>query len=311
MAKKVETNVWDVKYAPQTFEDYIGSNETIVNKFTEFIENQDIPHLLLYGPSGTGKSSINNILVDNLDADVLNIMESDIATVRTKIKQFITAGSWKKFKIVRIEEFRFKQAAQIELNEYLEKYFNHCRFIITTNYYDTIIPSIKSRFAKGTFKVNAPDKVEIVKHIENILNSNKIKFEMKDVATIVKKHYPDIRSILGVTQLNVINNELTLAKDNFNGINHLSKIVDVLTDKKINKNASYIQIRRILADAGLSDFQPVFRFLYDKVPELSKDIPTQANIDIILAETQSEIMLVNDMEINMMNGLIKIIGELK
>jgi DNA polymerase III delta prime subunit len=154
-------NLFVEKYRSKTLEEYIGSNE-VKNKFQEFIDTQEIPNILLYGTPGCGKSTLAKILVNNIDCDKLIINASDergIDIIRDKIKGFVVSRSFKKWKIVILEEADgILEASQKALRVLLEEYSEHARFILTCNYVGKIIPAIQSRCQ--SFSIIPPSKVE-------------------------------------------------------------------------------------------------------------------------------------------------------
>ena len=196
MSKRLHT-ILNEKYRPDTLEGYICQDD-IKTKFEEFIKQQDIPHLLFAGKPGAGKTTIAKILVKNIDCDYLYINATDersIDVMRDKVGAFAAAGSFKPLKIVILDEAtHILQASQVILLNMMETYSLTTRFILTGNYPERLIEPLRSRCQE--FDLQPPSKKVVAQHIVNILNKENIEHTIEDVATIVKKFYPDFRKII-------------------------------------------------------------------------------------------------------------------
>ena len=101
-----EHTLWVERYRPSTMDGYVG-NETIIEKVNIYLKNGDVPHLLLYGTAGTGKTTLAKLIANNVDADVMYVNASDennVDTVREKVKNFASAMGFKRWKIVILDE---------------------------------------------------------------------------------------------------------------------------------------------------------------------------------------------------------------
>ena len=97
------------KYRPTEPQHYIG-NDDFKSDLDDWINNQDIPHILLYGPAGTGKTTAAKLIVENLDCDHIYINCSDengIETIRDKVKSFASAATFRNLKVVIMDEADF------------------------------------------------------------------------------------------------------------------------------------------------------------------------------------------------------------
>ena len=304
-----EHTLWVEKYRPQTLDGYIG-NDHIKAKAELYIKNQDIPHILLAGPAGTGKSSLAKILANNIECDYIYINASDensVEVMRNKIKNFASTIGFNKLKIVILDEADFlTPAAQAILRNLSETFSRSTRFILTCNYIEKVISPIQSRCQ--TFTVYPPSKKEIFVHIKSILDNENVTYDDKDLATIVTSNYPDIRKIIGTCQMQTIDGELVLDKQNIIELNYISKIIESLKSSD-NKLDTFRNIRKIIADSKVKTFESLFKELYDEVEDYGKkNIPS---IIITIAEHQYYDALVVDREINAMAMLTKIINEIK
>jgi len=257
------------KYRPDTLEGYICSDENRA-KFQEFIDNQDIPHMLLAGRPGSGKSTLAKILMNNINCDALFINavdERSMEVMRDKVGSFASAGSFKPLKIVVLDEAtHILQASQVMLLNMMETYSLNTRFILTGNYPERLIEPLRSRCQE--FDLEPPSKKVIAKHIDNILNIENIKHTPEDVVNIIKKFYPDFRRIINACQKYTVNNEIKLDSSITISDDYKSQILEALKKPKSN---SFNIIRQIIADADLSDYTDLYRFLYDNIDQYAKD----------------------------------------
>ena len=135
--EQVDNSLWVESYRPVTLENYVG-NEHLKEKVSGYLETGDVPHLLLYGRAGTGKTTLAKLIVKSMDCDYMVINASDennVETVRNKVKGFASSMGFKKYKIIILDEFDYmSQNAQAILRNLMETFSQHCRFILTCNY---------------------------------------------------------------------------------------------------------------------------------------------------------------------------------
>jgi len=144
----MSNTLWVEKYRPSNLDSYIG-NEHLKSKIEVYLESGDLPHLLLFGKAGTGKTTLAKLLVKNIECDYLYINASDennVDTVRTKVKNFASTIGFKDMKIIILDECDYiTPNAQAALRNIMETFSKHCRFILTCNYVERIIDPIQSR----------------------------------------------------------------------------------------------------------------------------------------------------------------------
>ena len=204
MANK--NNLWVEKYRPHKLEDYVFHDESHRKFFNKIIGEQSIPHLLLTGVQGIGKTTIVQILLTACNVNPLDILEispddNDVETMRQKIHSFITAFPMGEYRVVVLEEAaKMSLSSQNMLNRYMEDYVDEARFILTANQENRIIPSVKSRCQHVRF--NAPDKEDVTECVAKILMSEKVKFNLELLDQYVTAGYPDIRKIIHLLQQN-------------------------------------------------------------------------------------------------------------
>lgn len=300
-----ENSLWVEKYRPSTLEGYVG-NDTVRAKIEQYIQTQDIPHLLFYGTAGTGKTTAAKILIKNIDCDYMFINASDergIDTVRDKIKGFASTVGFKPLKIVVLDEADFLgREAQPALRNMMEAYSATTRFILTANYVERIIDPLVSR--TQVYKLTPPSKKEAAKKLADILKNEGVEYDTKTVAQIVNAYYPDIRKCINTAQLQTQNGKLQISIDELIGQDIKLKIVDVLTNNLPMKD-KVGEVRKIVADAQIQDFTELYQLLYEHVEVYAPSKVPQAIIAI--AEGQFRDGQVPDREINFVATLYTIL----
>jgi replication factor C small subunit len=308
-ATKQENSLWVEKYRPQTLKDYIG-NELLKEKVQSYLDNNDVPHLLLYGKAGTGKTTLAKIIANTIECDYMVINASDennVETVRNKVKNFASGASFKGFKIIILDEFDYMTPnAQAILRNLMETFSRHTRFILTCNYHEKIIEPILSRCQ--TFAVNPPSKKEVAVHVSDILNKEAIKFDIKDLADIITNFYPDIRRVMNTCQLQSSKGELKIDRQTILQADFKNKIVDILAGGEEKRNA-YIQIRQLVGDNKVNDFAELYSTLYERLDDYAAG--NTANVILELSQGQFRDALVIDKEICFMATIIAIINIIK
>ena len=301
----MSNTLWVEKYRPDTLEGYVG-NEHILEKVKIYIQNEDVPHLLLYGQAGTGKTTLAKIITNQIDCDVMYINASDennVDTVRDKIRGFASSMGFRKWKIIILDESDYLTPnAQAALRNLMETFSKSTRFILTCNYVEKIIDPIQSRCQ--TFAITPPSKKDVAKRLNEILNQEGVEFEMSDLAVIVNSGYPDIRRVLNAAQRQVINGKLVIDKQSTIQANYAEEVVKVLQSSSDAKS-KFMSIRQIIADSGVKDFTPLYRLLYDRVDDYANNKVGQTILNI--ADGQYKDTMVVDKEINVMAMMLNII----
>jgi len=293
--------LWIEKYRSQTLEQYIG-NDAVKSRIANCIINNDIPHFIFSGTAGTGKTTLAKLIVNNLKCDYLYLNASDengIDTIRDKVKSFASSASFQPLKIVILDEADFlTQAAQSALRNIIEEYSINTRFILTCNYIERLWEPLQSRCEIHVLK--PPTKGTVAKHVcLNILDVEGITYEMSEVATIINEYYPDIRSVIKVLQQNIKDSKLNVVTLNNSWCKELIEIL-----KKREAKAWY-QIRQLVADSQVDDFQIAYRHMFDHLAEFSYG--HDAELSIILDDFIWRSNVVPDKEINFAAAIAKIL----
>jgi DNA polymerase III delta prime subunit len=300
--------LWVEKYRPSSLDTYIG-NDHLKGKVKVYLESGDLPHLLLHGKAGTGKTTLAKILMNNIECDYLYINASDennVETVRTKIKNFASSVGFKDYKIIALDECDYiTPNAQAALRNLMETFSKHCRFILTCNYVERIIDPIQSRCQ--SFQIIPPSKTEVAQRLNQILEEEEVKFELEDLKILINSGYPDIRRIINTAQRNVVNNILTLDKGSVIQNDYKLKLLEIL--KTQDKKSAFKNIRQLVADSQITDFADLFKLLYDEVDSYGKG--HVAECILVIAKYELSDSQVVDKEINAMAMLIELLGVVK
>ena len=300
--------LWVEKYRPSNLDTYIG-NEHLKSKVSIYLESGDLPHLLLYGKAGTGKTTLAKLLVKNIECDYLYINASDensVDTVRNKVRQFASTVGFKDLKIIILDECDYiTPNAQAALRNLMETFSKHCRFILTCNFVERIIDPIQSRCQ--LFQIIPPSKVEVAQRLNQILEEEEINYELQDLKILIDSNYPDIRRVINSAQRNVVNLQLKLDTNSIIQNDYKLKLLEIL--KTQDKKNAFKSIRQLVADSQVRDFADLFRLLYDEVDSYGKG--HVAECILVIAKYELSDSQVVDKEINTMAMIIELLGVIK
>ena len=293
--------LWIEKFRSENLEQYIG-NDAVKSRISDCISKNDIPHFIFNGTAGTGKTTLAKLIVKNIKCDYLYLNASDengIDIIRDKVKQFASTSTFQPLKVVILDEADFlTQPAQAALRNLIEEYSITTRFVLTCNYIERLIEPLQSRCEIHILK--PPSKGDVARHIcTNILDVEGVKYELSDVALLVKEFYPDVRSIIKNLQAGVKDGKYQWIALNTDWTKQLIQIL-----KKRDKDAWY-QARQLVADAQVDDFQVAYRYMFEQLPEFSYG--HDAELSVILDDHIWRAGVVPDKEINMAACIAKIL----
>ena len=308
MEKEIKNTLWVEKYRPSSLDSYIG-NDHLRSKVKLYLESGDLPHLLLFGRAGTGKTTLAKLLVNNIDCDYLYINASDensVEVVRDKVKNFASTLGFQEMKVIILDECDYiTPNAQAALRNLMETFSKHCRFILTCNYVERIIDPIQSRCQ--SFQIIPPDRKQVAVHLGNILTKENVTNEIEDIVTIVNGGYPDIRRVINAAQRQVVDNKLVIDEGMSIQSDYKNQVLEIL--KTQDKKNSFKNIRQLLADSKVTDFTDLFRLLFDTVDDWGRG--HVAECILLLAQYQQSDAVVVDKEINIMAMFTELIGVVK
>jgi replication factor C small subunit len=303
MSSKQHT-LWVEKYRSQNLSTYVG-NEQIKGTISKYLEQNDIQNFIFYGPAGTGKTTLAKLIVNNLNCDYLYINASDergIDTIRDKVQGFSSVASFKPLKVVILDEADFLTIqAQASLRNIIETFARTTRFILTCNYVERIIDPLQSRCQ--VLKIVPPSKQDIAYHIIDILKKENVGMGAEDLKLVINQFYPDLRKMLNTLQMGVTGDEVVIDKNILVSSNYKNQVLMELC-KPTTK--SFNNIRQIIADSSVNDFEELFRFLFDNV---DKYAPTSMGEVIIhIEEYKYHANFRIDKEINIMALISRILS---
>jgi|TARA_B100000315_G_scaffold234201_1_gene248021 DNA polymerase III delta prime subunit len=274
-----------------------------------YIESGDLPHLLLYGKAGTGKTTLAKILVNQIECDYLYINASDVRRVDDlipKVRNFASTIGFKDNKIITLDEVDYiSPHSQAALRNLMETFSKHCRFILTCNYVERIIDPIQSRCQ--SFQIIPPSRSEVAQRMVQILKEENIVYELDDLKILVNSGYPDIRRVINSAQRQSINGKLVVDKQSIVENDYKLKLLEIL--KTQDRKSAFKNIRQLVADSQIRDFADLFRLLYDEVDSYGKG--HVAECILVIAKYELSDGQVVDKEINAMAMLIELLGVIK
>jgi DNA polymerase III delta prime subunit len=309
-----EQFLWVEKYRPQKIDDCILP-ESLKKTFKDYVAQGELPHFLLCGTAGVGKTTIAKALCNEIGAEYVILNGSDtgghIDTLRTTIKGFATSVSLTDAKkVIILDEADYLQAnsTQPALRNYMEEFSANCRFIFTANYKNRIIEPIHSRCAVIEFKIDSKEKQEIAaaffKRATAILKQEGVEFDPKVVAELVTKHFPDYRRILNELQRYSVSGKIdsgilvNMSQESFKGL------------VKLMKDKDFTEVRKWVAKNSDADTTALFRELYDTA-SVNMDANSIPPMILILADYQYKAAFVADHELNIMAALTEIMAQCK
>jgi DNA polymerase III delta prime subunit len=305
--------LWVEKYRPQKIDECVLP-ESLKDTFKQYIAHGELPHFLLSGTAGVGKTTVAKALCNEIGAEYIMINgseESGIDTLRTKIKGFASTVSLTDSpKIVIIDEADYLQAnsTQPALRSFIEEFSANCRFIFTCNFKNRILEAIHSRCACIDFKIDNKDKQVLLglffKRATQILKQENVDFDQKVVAELITKHFPDYRRVLNELQRYSVSGKIdsgilvNMSQESFK---------DLI---KMMKEKDFTNVRKWVGKNSDSDTVALFRELYDtSVTTMAPESIPQ--LVLILADYQYKAAFVADHELNIMAALTEVMANVK
>ena len=303
--------IWVEKYRPRKIDDCILP-ESQKEYFKQMVAKGEIQNMLLCGTAGTGKTTVARALCEELQTDYMIINgseESGIDVLRTKIKQFASTVSFSgNTKVVILDEADYlnPNSTQPALRGFIEEFASNCRFILTCNFKNRIIPPLHSRCAVIEFKIPNIDKQKIASQffnrVVNILVNENIEFDKKVIAKVVEKHFPDFRRTLNelqrYSQSGCIDEGILVSVSEAN----MKDLVSAIKDKDWKKMRGWV--------VNNLDNDPVslFRKIYDTFVPLTNQVP---QLVLTIADYQYKSAFVADQEINLVACLTEIMASVE
>jgi replication factor C small subunit len=299
--------LWVEAYRPKTIEGYVFRDEHQKSQIQQWIKDGSIPHLLLSGNAGIGKTTLARILFNELginDFDVMEInasRENNTETIRDKITNFVQMIPFGPFKVVLLDEADYLTPnAQAILRGVMEEYHTTARFILTCNYPNRIIPAIHSR-CQG-FHIERVDITEFTARVATILVEENVEFDLDTLDTFVKATYPDLRKCINMVQMNSMDGKLhTPEKGDSGEADYRIEMVDLFKKGKIR------DARKLLCgQARPEEMEEIYRWMYTNITLFGATDESQDKAVLIIKQGLVDHTICADPEINLAATLIRL-----
>jgi len=300
--------LWVEKYRPNTVDGYVFVDDSQREQVQQWIRDGSIPHLMLSGSAGTGKTTLAKLLINELGVDEYDVMYANGSKEARKVEwvdrliSFCQTMPFGRFKVVLIDEADYMnpQSVQPALRNLMEDYSQTVRFILTCNYPGKIIPPLHSR-CQG-FHITKTDHTEFTARAATVLVTEGVEFDLDVLDTYVKATYPDLRKCLNLLQPNSQSGRLAppRAADKSMGDWKLD-CVDLFKQGRVR------EARTLLCQSSSpEESEEIFRWMYDNLDLWSKDQQKQDQAIVIIRNGAANVPLVADQEINLSATLIEL-----
>ena len=298
--------LWVEKYRPKTLKEYVVRDDAQRQQIQTWINDKAIPHLLLSGAPGVGKTTLAKVLFQELEVssyDILEInasRENSVDTVREKINSFVQIMPFGAYKYVLLDEADYMSPnGQAALRGVMEMYHTSARFILTCNYPNRVIPALHSR-CQG-FHIAKIDQTEFTARVAEILITEGVTPDLDTLDTYVKATYPDLRKCINTVQMNC--QDGSLLKPNEGDTGEADWKLDMV---ELFKAGKIQEARKLLCGAVRpEEMEEIYRWLYDNI-DLFGDNEKQDTAVLTIKQGLVDHTLVADPEINLAATLIRL-----
>ncbi len=299
--------LWTEKYRPKQVGDYVWRDGDQKSQVETWIKAGSIPHVLLSGSPGVGKTTLAKVLINELNLEPADVMEINasrelgIDIIKNKITNFAGTMPFGRFKIVLMDEADYlTPEAQAVMRGVMETYADNCRFMLTCNYPNKIIPALHSR-CQG-FHVDKIDHTEFTARCATILVTENVDFELDTLDSFVTAAYPDLRKCINNLQMASVEGKLMAPREaSGSTADYRLKMVDLF-------KAGQVTAARKVACANVrpDEMEEMFRWMYDNLQLWSKTEEGQDKAIVVIRNGLVNHALVADPEINLSATLVEL-----
>ena len=300
-------DLWIEKYRPRSLDEYVFQNSHQQSQFQHWVQESQIPNLMLVGPAGTGKTTAAKVLINELKIHAYDIMElnasneNKVETMRDKIVGFASTRPFGHLKVVLLDEADYLTASsQAILRGIMEQYHETTRFILTGNYPHKIIPALHSRC--HVIQIEKLDITEYTARVATILMKENIDFDIDVLDTYVRSSYPDLRQCIKAVQMNSLGGTLVEATEtNTSSADYLARAVALI------KQGNLREARKLICENLRPDeVDSLYRWMYDNLDLWSDTDEGQDQAILIIRRAIVNSTMVADQEINVSACLVEL-----
>ena len=304
--------VWVEKYRPRTVAETILPAQ-LKATFQQFVDQKNVPNLLLTGRAGVGKTTIAKAMLNELNADYITVngsMNGNIDTLRVDISNFASSISFsggRKYVILDEADYLNQNSTQPALRNFMEEFSNNCGFILTCNFKNRIIEPLHSRCSIVEFNIAKADKPKMAsqffKRTCDILDKEGVNYDQQAIAEVIQLHFPDWRRVLNELQRYAATGRIDSGILKNSNTDNVGALIDSM------KARNFTEVRKWVAENTDMDSSVLYRTLYDILPTKLKSTTSIAGAIIVLAEYQYKEAFVANSEINRVAALATLMAE--